>query len=91
MCLPMFISATLSKPTRASQRADMTDEDIIKSVQEDGVQSDEDDTTATRDPALLMISQVMDVFRHCIRSQDNDAGGMQKCRCTIAWKEAEID
>ncbi|KAH8008773.1 hypothetical protein HPB51_004163 [Rhipicephalus microplus] len=71
----VHISEFLQADSCLVVREEMTDADIIKSVQEDGVSSDDDDTIAQRDPALPPTSQVLDAFdiiRRCIGSQDDD-------------------
>ncbi|KAH8022762.1 hypothetical protein HPB51_004999 [Rhipicephalus microplus] len=71
----VHISEFLQADSCLVVREEMTDADIIKSVQEDGVSSDDDDTIAQRDSALPPTSQVLDAFdiiRRCIGSQDDD-------------------
>ncbi|KAH7960026.1 hypothetical protein HPB49_016267 [Dermacentor silvarum] len=56
-------------------REEMTDEDILNSVREDCVSSDEDDAAAQREPGQPTTSQVMDAFdtiRRSIGTTDND-------------------
>ncbi|KAH8018956.1 hypothetical protein HPB51_014022 [Rhipicephalus microplus] len=77
MCPPavVHISEFLQADSCLVVHEERTDADIIKSVQEDSVSSDDDDTIAQRDPALPPTSQVLDAFdiiRRCIGSQDDD-------------------
>ncbi|KAH8031576.1 hypothetical protein HPB51_019197 [Rhipicephalus microplus] len=58
----VHISEFLQADSCLVVREEMTGADIIKSVQEDGVSSDDDDTIAQRDPALPPTSQVLDAF-----------------------------
>ncbi|KAH7932909.1 hypothetical protein HPB49_004681 [Dermacentor silvarum] len=69
-------------------REEMTDEDILNSVREDCVSSDEDDAAAQREPGQPTTSQVFH-RDHGQRSGNGFAGGMREPRCAIAWQEAE--
>ncbi|KAH8032775.1 hypothetical protein HPB51_001834 [Rhipicephalus microplus] len=96
----VHISEFLQADSCLVVREEMTDADIIKSVQENGVSSDDDDTIAQRDPALQPTSQVLDAFniiRRCIGSQDDEAMALlAACESRVVpslgkkWKQAKL-
>lgn len=82
-------------------REERTDEDIIKSVQEGGVSSDDDNRITQRDLALPPTSLVLDAFdtiRRCIGQQDDDEvmALLAACESRVVpslgkkWKRAKL-